>query len=55
MTNRKISIIQVQNTLINIINMNQDDYINITDMAKAKQTLPGQQISLRIGFATEVP
>jgi len=33
---RKTSLIEVQDTPISILNMNQDDYICITDMAKAR-------------------
>ena len=36
MTNRKTSLIHVQDIPVNVINMNQSDYICITDMAKAK-------------------
>ena len=36
MTSKKASLIHVQNIPVNVISMNQEDYICITDMAKAK-------------------
>ena len=39
MVGRKTSLIQVQDTPISILSMNQDDYICITDMAKQEQIL----------------